>query len=96
MSPEGPASRGNLFEIFTCKPWERQSQGPSCGWRMSGDLTSAMAGRGVKFIPRGLIVAGGSLHGVLDRRFRLNGLEGWGRTENTISSLYHTLFYYCL
>ena len=55
-----------------------------------------MAGSGVKLRPRGLTVAPGPAaggppdpgdstsgsFGVLDSSGRLNGLDGWGRTEN--------------
>ena len=52
---------------------------------MSGDLTSAMAGMGVKWRPRGLTVAAAGdessvsatwSQGVLDMKGRLKGLEG--------------------
>ena len=50
---------------------------------MSGERTSAMAGIGVKWRPRGLTVAAGDessvsawSQGVLDMRGRLKGLEG--------------------
>ena len=48
-----------FYRIYylTWIPWVRQSHGPSWGWSASGDLTSAMAGSGVKFSPRGLTVA---------------------------------------
>ena len=45
-----------------------------------------MAGMGVKWRLRGLMVAGdessvSAEQGVLDNRGRLKGLDGWGRTE---------------
>ena len=71
---------------YTWIPWVRQSQGPSWGWRTSGDLTSAITGIGVKLRPRGLMVAGevrsDSWQGVLDSSGLLKGLEGGcGRTR---------------
>ena len=78
-----------VSNCLTCK----QSQGPSCGWSMSGLLTSAMAGIGLNWSPRGLTVAGESEEAREEQgeevtKPRLKGLEGGaGRTNTALATM---------
>ena len=78
-----------FFNCLTCK----QSQGPSCGWSMSGLLTSAMAGIGLNWSPLGLTVAGESEEAREEQgedvtKPRLKGLEGGaGRTKTALGTM---------